>query len=130
MQPSGRIVALSASSNRPMTCTRGWLGDSSNECEWRFVSLCGPVINWRLVQGVTPPSPSHRWYGLQHSRDLQEKKEKFGLLFFFLEKVFLIGKCKIPYLDYFSQHRPRYGPASLNIGQSKKRKQTNKKYFL
>lgn len=31
------------------------------ECEWLFVSVCGPVINWWLGNGVTPPSPEDSW---------------------------------------------------------------------
>lgn len=34
------------------------------------MSLCGPVINWRLVQGVTPPSAKHSSAWLQHPRKL------------------------------------------------------------
>ena len=29
------------------------------------VSLCGPAMNWRLIQGVTLPSPQDSWDRLQ-----------------------------------------------------------------
>jgi len=49
-------------------------GDSKivlrSECEraWLFV-LCGPVMDWRPVQGVPRLSPYDRWDRLQPPRD-------------------------------------------------------------
>lgn len=35
------------------------------ECEWLFVFLCDPEINWPQVQGFTSPSLEDSWDGLQ-----------------------------------------------------------------
>jgi len=45
-----------------------------SECErvWVFLprlSLCGPVMDWRPVQGVPRLSPDDRWDRLQPPRD-------------------------------------------------------------
>lgn len=39
------------------------------ECEWLSVclSLCDPMVIWRLVQGVNLPSPYDSWNGLQQT---------------------------------------------------------------
>lgn len=108
---AGGSAGSPASSHRPRTCARGLSGNSkvsvgvSDEREWLFVSLCGPVINCRLVQGVTPPSPSPRrdsWAGLQHPCDPVRGEGKVIVIIFLPpKKNFLIDNTKIPPFGLF-----------------------------
>ena len=40
-----------------------------SECVCGYLSLCGPVMDWRPVQGVPHLSPDDLWDGLQPPRD-------------------------------------------------------------
>ena len=63
------------------------IGDSKivlrSECErvcgrLSRLSLCGPVMDWRPVQGVPRLSPDDRWNRLQPPRDPTEGLSRYG----------------------------------------------------
>ena len=41
-----------------------------------FLSLCGPVIDWRPVQGVPCHSPNYSWDRLQIKEELPNNEEE------------------------------------------------------
>ena len=73
----GFSLGTPASSHHPETCMLGLIGDSKlslgvsvsvHGCVSRL-SLCGPVMDWRPVQGVPRLSPNDSWDKLQPTRD-------------------------------------------------------------
>lgn len=119
---AGGSAGSPASSHRLRTCADSKFSVGvSDERGWLFVSLCGPVINSRLVQGAPPPSPSpcrDSWDGLRHPCDpVRGEAEVIVIIFIPPKKVQFDRELttKSPALDHFSQHGNAHGSTSLDI---------------